>query len=156
MKVVKQKFSQGPPNGWLLGWDEERFFPDFIKIAHPFLSINLTSFDYSFCNKFHVRSDTNEIGQYLALTVCLSFIVDAYSIHWTFYDYKGRTGKVVPSPCKEPESILEYRIREFLAKQGFVEIPDNWYNAKVEGVHLDLSDDEHVILGKCLFDDFDG
>lgn len=57
-KAVRDQFQNGPPNGWLLGWDEMRYFELLRNAAKPYGAINQTSFDYGFCNWFDVRIDS--------------------------------------------------------------------------------------------------
>ena len=66
---LKQKvfdaFERGIPNGWILHWDENRFFDQISEIVRPYPLINYTTFDYAFCNRFEMDCRGDRKGTYL-------------------------------------------------------------------------------------------
>jgi hypothetical protein len=151
---VRTAFADGPPNGWLLGWPEDRGFDEFSRMAAPHKPTNHTSFDYAFCNHFDVRVDEPDANGYVVLTLLMSFVADVFSLHWTAYQPGGQGGRVVSEYPKA--SSLETRVRSWLAEKGFMSIPDDLFNMELPGVALELSGSQNVTLGKCLFRDHEG
>jgi hypothetical protein len=92
---ISEQFQEGPPNGWLLGWPRDRFFPQLAEAVAPERVENQTSFDYSFCNRYEVRVD-GLAGNVAVLTIRISFVADAFSLHWTKYNLEMTTS--VPGP----------------------------------------------------------
>ncbi len=148
---IQRVFSAGPPNGWLLGWDENRGFDELKAVAAPWVVANCTSFDYSFCNWFEVEFDLRPFGKRVTLTVEVSFIADYYSVHWTEYSGDGRSRVVADVP---QVSDVRARIVAWLERRGFVPVPDGLSSQTVPGVVLELSEPDLVNVGKCLFADF--
>lgn len=144
--VVKQ-FENGPPSGWLLGWDESRLHGVVSAAVQPSECVNETSFDYSFCNRFVVTPATRA-GRRMELTVLVSFVARFYSIYWT--RHSGRVRKV--ASAVDPAEIAR-RVHEALVAQGFAELPADWHSEPVPGVVLELAGASTVTLGKCLFED---
>lgn len=153
---VRSAFAGGPPNGWMEGWALDRHFTEFVQVASPQKAVNVTSFDYSFCNRFEARVNGLVDRRYAVLSVLLSFIADVYTIHWTLYEGDGRVGRVIKAPPSADAAELQLRVERWLAQIGFTRIRDDWYDTELEGIVLELSGDTAVTLGKCLFQDFDG
>lgn len=149
---IRNQFRGGPPNGWLLGWDESRCFPLVAAAAAPYPTINHTSFDYGFCNWFEVRIDDTSDGYYWTLTIKLSFIVPTYGFHWTRYE--SLTQGVVSPAAPAGYQVVEDEVRMALENAGFFELPAKWYEQELQGVELELSGTKGVTLSKCLFNDY--
>jgi hypothetical protein len=156
LETVRKAFAAGPPNGWLLGWLVDRHFSGFAQAASPVKARNVTTFDYAFCNHFEARINGLTGGRFATLTVMLSFIADVYVLHWTLYESDGRTGQVVAAAPSEEAAALQGRIKHWLAKVGFLPLPDSWHELRLDGIELELSGARNVTLGKCLFRDYDG
>ena len=152
---VRAAFIKGQPNGWLSGWATDRHFSQFAQLVSPYMAVNVTSFDYAACNRFEVRTTVLPDGRYATLSVLLSFLADMYVLHWTIYDVDGTTGHVLGAPPSVDDENLQQMVERWLANLAFTRMPDDWYNTEID-VHLELSGDRHVTLGKCLFQDFDG
>lgn len=150
---VCRQFSDSPPNGWLLGWDESRCYELIHAAAAPCETTNNTSFDYNFCNLF-ISKATGRDECYWTLTVRLSFIVPAYSMHWTQYEKSGEAFVIQEAPNDYTQ--IESKIRAAIENAGFFELPRDWYEQELQGIELELSGTENVTLGKCLFQDYDG
>ncbi len=149
---IHSQFDKGPPNGWLLGWDESRCFALISAAAAPHPTSNHTSFDYGFCNWFEVRIDSEGDDRYWTLTIKLSFIAPAYCIHWTQYESPTQ-GAVIPA-APVGYKIVEDKVRIAAENAGFFGIPTEWCEKQLLGVELELSGTENVTLGKCLFTDY--
>jgi hypothetical protein len=148
--VVRSTFANGPPNGWTLRWDRERFFSELTHLSDPYECANETSFDYSFCNRLVTTIDGQQRSW--SLTVRVSFVAPFYSLHWTRYrDSDVRVVPVVPGDI----DVIRRRIRRFLDDQGFDELPDDWHDARIEGLKLELAGESEVTIGKCLFEDYE-
>ena len=150
---IQRKFSNGCPNGFLLGWDVNRFFKSLLSLFVGFKVINDTDFNYSYCNSYDIELGTGEDGKMFILTLKASFIADTYTIHVTKYSKNKRSGKVI-----HIEEYREYagevvKARSFMEEQGFIEILDDDMELFVENVDLELA--ERATVGKCLFDDFE-
>ncbi len=153
IESIECQFRGGPPNGWLLGWDESRCATLVSTAAAPHTTTNNTSFDYGFCNWFEVRIDNTNDDLFWTLTIKLSFIAPAFCVHWTQYD-RSTQGTFIPmAPAGYRE--VEKKVCAALESVGFFEISDEWYNVKLHGIELELSSEEHVSIGKCLFSDFE-
>lgn len=150
---VREAFSDGPPNGWLLGWAEDRGFREFAQVVAPHKAANNTSFDYAFCNHFDVRMALDD-AKYAVLTVLTSFVADVFSMHWTLYGPGGRGGQVVNDVPRG--RALEATVQDWLAGRGFVSLPDRLGDVVLDGLELELSGEENVTLAKCVFQDFEG
>src|SRR5262245_40389019 len=96
VRAVHHRFQDGPPNGWLLGWDEMRHFALIRAAAAPHQVSNQTSFDYGFCNWFDIRIDSDDDERYWTLTIKLSFITPTYCLFWTRYENPTQ-GAVIPN-----------------------------------------------------------
>ena len=151
---IRERFSSGVPNGWALDWDRHRLESVVAIAAEPFECSNATSFDYARCNTYEVRVPVDE-DSWLTLTANISFVDDYYSMHWTRYEQGGRSGAVT-EPMDESLVDLSARVGNSLVAQGFAELPAEWEAAPLPGVELELSEDDDVTVGKCLFHDFDG
>ncbi len=150
---IQKKFSNGCPNALLLGWDRNRFFQIFLSLFVGFKVINETDFNYSYCNSYEIELGKNVCDEIFILTLKVSFIVDAYTIHVTKYSSNRRTGVVIPY-----EECLEYvdeigKAKTFLEGKEFIEIQDNEMDIFLENIDLELA--EKATVGKCLFDDFE-
>ena len=155
LQQVQLAFRDGPPNGWILGWDLNRYFSEIEGAAAPYPVINYTSFDYSYCNNYQIHDDSERC--HFFLTVLVSFITPVYSLHWT--GLRNQTGAVVLRPPAQ-YAALENKIAAKLKDLGLMDFPPDWSEVKVEGVHLELSEPEDAGLGKFLFGismgDFEG
>ena len=151
---VEAAFAEGPPNGWLLGWDEKRFERDLRQLADSAPVFNATSFDYAFCNKYEVEIRETSGEVYWILTIRISYIVDAYTLHWTEYR-TTETGRVVGTPSIEACRRTESAVLQFLSQVGCSDVSDNWYRHRIPGIRLELGGTE-ATLGKCLFEDYEG
>lgn len=153
IRDIQRKFSNGCPNGYLLGWDVNRFFKPLLSLFAGFRVINETDFNYSYCNSYDIELGIGEDEKIYFLTLKASFIADIYTVHVTGYSKNKRRGKVVDvMKFPEYEKQIE-RARSFMNGQGFMEILDEDMELVVESVDLELA--EHATLGKCLFDDFE-
>lgn len=152
LKVVRDQFQDGPPNGWLLGWDEMRYFKLISSAAEPHVTINQTSFDYGFCNWFDVHIEPGGDERCWLLTIKLSFIAPTYCMFWT--QYEGPTHGTVIATAPDGYQPIEDKVRALVHNKGFFELPDEWYDKQVEGVFLELSESGNVTLSKCLFTDY--
>lgn len=152
---IRTLFGPEPPSGWLLGWNDERYFDDFAALLKSYGElVNETSFDYSFCNSYvlYVGDRSNE--SFESLTISLSFVADAFQLIWSGYRSFGRKGSVFNSQS-DFHIEIENRCRGFAQKLGFIECSPEVFNMPIKGVRLELSGKENVTVGKCLFDDFD-
>lgn len=146
------RFRDAVPNGWLLGWDRNRFRQQFAEASKPIIVTNNTSFDYSRCNQYDFETVHAGSKCFLLLTLRLSFILPYFCLHWTEYDETKTHGRVVQLEGDE----LEKKIRGTAQRLGFEELPDAWLGVRVSGIQLELSEDENVTISKCLFDDYSG
>ena len=148
---IQRVFADGPPNGWLLGWDENRGFVELKRVAYPWLVENCTSFDYAFCNWFDIAcridSDSNEY----ILGVFTSFIADYYQLFWTRLDRGRKRAEVVPEVVEM--SGVHAAVVEWLHRRGFSSVPPEFDGRIVPGVELELSEPDEVTVDKCLFRD---
>ncbi len=151
--AIGRRFSGGPPNGWVLGWDRTRMFAEICREAKDYSCTNCTSFDYSFCNRYEIRVDESSY-EFWNLTVRISFVLDVFSLHWTRYVAGGKRGWVLDDAPNQEASLVELRIRDSLESKGYDELPADWYEEPIDGVVLELSGDRATI-GKCLFEDHD-
>jgi hypothetical protein len=151
---VRHQFSEEPPNGWLLGWDRERYLALVQNTCVPFVVTNTTSFDYAFCNRFEVRFDEPAREHFWVLTVRISFVLPIFSLHWTKYD-STTVGTVVTQVAGEHREVEE-SVRRALESIGLNELPEEWSEEEVGGVELELSGANNVTISKCLFEDYAG
>jgi len=150
---IQKKFSDGCPNGFLLGWDINRFFQSLISLFVGFKVINDTDFNYSYCNSYEIELGENESDEIFILTLKVSFIVDAFVLHVTRYSSNRRSGKVIHfDECSEYAGEIK-KAKIFLVGKGFVEMQNDDMESVVDGVHLELA--EIPTVGKCLFEDFE-
>lgn len=152
IRIIRSRFHDGPPNGWLLCWDETRYFALVSDAATPYPTINYTSFDYGFCNWFEVRIDSDH--RYWTFTIKLSFIAPVYCVHWTQYESPSQGAVISAAPLGH--QAVEDNVRTAVERAGFFELPTEWYDQQVQGIELELSGTENVTIGKCLFSDYDG
>lgn len=153
INTVREKFSNGVPNGWLLNWDSERFSKELKELSNEFEFINSTSFDYAFCNSYNLFFPSQASENYEMATIEISFIVDAYQIFWTEYFDYGKRGKVIPATTSKKSKAVEIRIRSFLNEKGFTDCLLDWSEINIQNIQLELS--EKATLGKCLFVDYE-
>lgn len=154
LSAIRERFHEGPPNGWLLGWDQCRFMSEIVGASAGAIVTNYTSFDYSFCNTYEVTpGEHHECHD--ALTVRISFIVDAFALHWTCTPCKESSARVVATPHTPLALRIEAQIRQALETRGFEAVPAPEHDRPVPGVALELAGDR-ATLGKCLFDDYEG
>jgi hypothetical protein len=151
---LRGQFSEHPPNGWLLGWDEERHLALVEKTCAPYAVTNTTSFDYAFCNRYEVRLDDTNSSGFWVLTVRLSFIMPVFSLHWTRYESQTEGAVITRVPGEHHE--VEERLRKALESVGLDELPNEWSEREVGGLELELSGDTNVTVSKCLFEDYAG
>ncbi|WP_165248261.1 hypothetical protein [Paludisphaera soli] len=154
IRLVQERFRDGPPNGWLLGWDPARCLDSVGRAARPHHVGNTTSFDYGFCNQFEVAIGAGGRGECWVLTIHLSFVAPTFCLFWT--RYKSPNKGVVNAGVPEGQRALEDEVRAAIQAEGFFELPDEWFDVHVDGVRLELSDAADVTLNKCLFCDYDG
>lgn len=153
---VRDAFRDGPPNGWLLGWDPDRLIAGIQGLTPSDCQIsNRSSFDYSFCNSFEIKFPAVK-NKYLVLITKVSFIADVFCLYWVRYKHKGGKGNVIPSPETAEQCETEKSLRSFLEAMEFSELPAEWHSARVEGVRLELAECGSVTLDKCLFEDHAG
>ncbi len=152
--AVQRQFQHSAPNGWLLGWDRNRGFALVCTAAAPHQTTNHSSFDFGFCNWYEVCVNGNTDQCFWSLTIKLSFILPIYCIYWTRYEssIKGSVIDTAPTGYQ----VVEDNVRVAVENAGFFELPDDWYERKIDGVELELSGNERVTLGKCLFTDYEG
>lgn len=150
---IKRAFKDSPPNGFLLGWDSDRYYDSLKALCHTCRVTNDTDFNYSFCNSYEFVPELGSVAHVYTITVKLSFIVPAYTLHVTKYSVNKKTGKVVfgPDVPREVEMLSE-TVREYIETKGFQEIGNEEMDEEVPGVELELAD--QATIGKCLFDDF--
>lgn len=148
---VESVFSTAPPNGWLLHWDRSRHFGDFSMLVAPLAAVNQTSFDYQFCNWFDVELPRTDGGT-CVLTVMLSYVVPAASMHWTEYAPSRRQGAVVEVPSCDGSVDLQRRVERWVTDLGFVLLPVDEQAVVVGVTSLDLCEGD-ATLGRCLFVD---
>ncbi|MCA9280080.1 MAG: hypothetical protein H6815_12470 [Phycisphaeraceae bacterium] len=151
---IRTQYRERPPNGWLLGWERERYLLLVQEACAPHAVVNATSFDYAFCNRYEVNLSEGDAGIFYMLAVRLSFIAPVFSLHWTRYESqtKGSVVSSVPSDCSQ----LEEKLRKTLERAGLTGLPDEWFEQEVSGVELELSGTSNVTIGKCLFEDYEG
>ncbi len=154
-EIVANRFRSGPPNGWLEGWEVNRFHAELLELSGKLTLANHTSFDYAFCNLYEVEVPGSTSDVLWVLTIRISFIVDAFSLHWTRYECDGRQG-AVRTPTISTCRTIEAEVRRFLQNRAFIEPSVADCDSRVTGVELELSDPDMVTLGKCLFQDYDG
>ncbi|MCL7422221.1 MAG: hypothetical protein M8364_15085 [Methylobacter sp.] len=148
---IQSKFTPSCPNGMLLGWDRNRFYDLISSLFVGYKVINQTDFNYSYCNSFDIEIGRSPIGQIYVLTIKISFIVDAYTVHVTEYSRDRNRAKLVQGEeVPETKHKIE-KIKRLMEQKGFQEINDE-FNDIVSGVELELA--EEATIGKCLFDDF--
>lgn len=149
LEVINQKFGSGIPNGFLLGWDADRFLIDFKSIiGNDFKLINQTDFSYSYCNSYDILIDRT-----LVLTIQISFIVDLYSIHLTKYSTDRKQGKVIPLSPSITNNQRIKKLIKFLENNKFEEISDIQYSFEVEDLSLELAD--KPIIANFIFEDYE-
>jgi hypothetical protein len=150
-KRSSQALSQAKPS-----WDVSRFAESLKKYSKPYSITNYSTFDYSACNNYEVNvpiTDSHDKYPRLILSVRISFIIDAFCLHWTRYESNQRAQVLSETP-KDDATFVEEKVRSFLISQGFMEVPDEWMDVHIPNVHLELSRDSEVTLSKCLFDDY--
>lgn len=150
---VRNVFGESPPNGILLGWDEDRFYASLSMLCRDCRVVNETDFNYSYCNSFQLEPNHSVRDHDYVLTFKTSFVADAFSVHVTRYTKDRKQGKVVgENECPELLPALE-TVRRFAEESGFQEVDGLAQDIVIEGVSLELGDP--ATLGKCLFDDFE-
>ncbi|VTR93352.1 unnamed protein product [Gemmata massiliana] len=147
---VQGQFRNGVPNGWLLGWKLDRGYATINESIAPHKAANMTTFDYCFCNYYELMIG-NDYPKF-ALAIRISFIVPAYSLHWTRYDseHSGVVTRDIPVAAVH----IENKIRSTIDGLGYFELPSDWHDKEINDVILELSDTDSVTLGKCLFCDY--
>ncbi len=152
---IRRQFQTAPPSGWELHWDADRFYDDLKEIlGGNYKLCNCTNFDYSFCNSYELTVENKNGNEKWILAIKVSFIVDAYSLHWTYYPRNKQAYVLMDQKDAQLQNI-EDKIVSFLGSKGFSDVSHKVYNMKLEDVSLELSDPDEVTVGKCLFDDFE-
>ncbi len=153
VQEVRKQFGESCPNGTLLAWNENRFFPSLTKLCAECKVNNCTDFNYSYCNSFEIEPSVTLKEHVYIVTFKTSFVLDVYSLHVTRYSKDRRHGKVVrEQECADLMPIME-TIRQFAEREGFQELRSTDHDVIIDGISLELSD--VATLGKCLFDDFE-
>ena len=145
---VKEAFANGVPPGYLLNWEEDRFFSEISQIVTPMRVVNETDFNYAFCNRYSIY-DTNR-EYYFGLWI--SFIADVYSLS----QFKRISNTQVSEVGKSESCCLSEKkdeIKQFLTNKNFIAFPESWDKVVVPGIKLELSD--VVTLDRCLFEDYE-
>lgn len=153
ISTVKSKFGDGCPNGFLLEWDANRFYSSIIEICRKCKVINQTDFNYAYCNTYVIRPGTKTGNFIYELTLNISFIVDAFSFHWTRYTPNLKKGGVISTNEIEVEYDPTDSLIEFLEKNQYQEVQPDWFDLNIDDVQLELA--EEATLGKCLFHDYE-
>jgi len=149
---IQRRFKSSCPNGVLLKWDRNRFYDSLLQLFVGYKVKNQTDFNYSYCNSFDVEMNARGAsGQFYKLTLKISFIVDAYTLHLTEYSNDKKRGKVISSEGITEVLFIIKKIKQFMEQKGFQEIYDDM-NVVVPNVELELA--KTATIGKCLFDDF--
>ena len=151
--VVRSRFADGPPNGWLERWDVDRFSEELKALARPDRLSNLTSFDDAFGNTYKVAIEPGRTGSTLSLTIKISFIADAFCLYWQSTGRNGTPRRLAPGEPDGAGRPLEERIRAFFARRAFVEVSAAEFGRPIEVVATELGESDRVTLGQCLFDD---
>lgn len=152
IEEIQRSYSESYPNGLLEGWDTKRFSQILELIFSDCKFSNQTDFNYSNCNSYDVELGESEDDGYLVLTIKISYICDAFSLHVIRY-INRKCGGVIPlHNCNEYLDKMVATRNVFLGK-GFREIKPDEMDIEVEGVELELA--EVATVGKCLFDDFE-
>lgn len=152
IRDINNAYSTAIPNGFLLGWDENRFFTELKFLFSDLKVINTTDFNYSFCNTYEI--DLGEKGNTsFILTLKISFIANAFVLYVTEYSKNLKYGKVLFQ--EESDEQLEYlnRVQNFMFEKGFIEPSNEDLDVIIQDVHLELADISTI--DKCLFDDFE-
>jgi len=150
---IQNAFSDGCPNGSLLGWDANRFYEPLVKIFNGLSVSNETDFNYSYCNSYDIALSTGTQGEIFIVTIKVSFIIDAYRMQLTEYSKDKKAGRVIEFEGLSDSLYFVDNVRSFFADRGFIEIADEALNNKIEDVQLELAD--VATVGKCLFDDYE-
>ena len=150
-KQVELAFSKEAPNGYLLGWDSNRYFSDFTRLVQPHACRNQTTFDYQFCTTFALglRQNSSE----LCLTLLMSFIAPVASIHWTEKKPNWKHPRVVPPPVFAAAMEQDKNIQKWLTGLGFGLLTSTQEDTPVRVTTLELCEGQATI-GRCLFYDF--
>jgi len=153
IESIQNAFSNGCPNGALLGWDANRFYESLTKLFYEFSISNETDFNYSYCNSYDIAVGNGEQGENFVITVKISFIIDAYRMQLTEYSKDKKSGKVIDFEDLNEGTRFAENVRSFFEDRGFTEVADEELTHIVENVHLELAD--LATVGKCLFDDYE-
>ncbi|MCB1050039.1 MAG: hypothetical protein H6510_12610 [Acidobacteria bacterium] len=150
LKKIQSAFAGDYPNGYVLGWDSERFFFDLQKLAKGYELVNDTDFNYSRCNDFAFC--TTDQKEHCSLKI--SFILDCFWLSfWQVKNRQGILGHVVERQLMNPDlGRLSMRLKLFLESQSFFEVSKDDLNLVVPGVRLELA--EQATIEKCLFEDY--
>lgn len=149
---IREAFSQGVPNGFLLDWDRERFYSSLVREFKGCRVINDTDFNYSFCNTYELDGLGSSKEDYV-ITIKISFVADAYTVYVTKYWDSRRKGKVVPDELVPEIGCSVSDVKIFFKKMGFEEVDGEMMDVEIPDVQLELA--ETATIGKCLFDDFE-
>ena len=153
ISIVKNKFGDGCPNGFLLEWDVNRYHSSIKEICRNCKVTNQTDFNYAYCNTYEIRPETRNTKFIYELTLNISFIVDAFSLHWTKYTTNLKKGGVISSNEIEVEYDPTDGLIKFLEKNEYQEVKSDWFEINIDDVQLELA--EKATLGKCLFHDYE-
>lgn len=152
LQIIRDKFKNGPPNGYNLAWNENRFWDELKKAVNPHKVINTTSFDYSFCNSYEIEINSAFSIASRRLIIHISFIMDVYEVYWTQQAFL-KEPQVVKSHQNKKDFHIENQIHQLLGSHNFVEVSDALYDTKLTDIKLELSEPENITVGKCLFND---
>lgn len=152
IEEIKARFNRGCPNGFLLGWDRDRFLKEVTDLSAPLRVINNTDFNYSYCNSYEIIISSNSNEPELSVILKLSFILDIYSLYCVEYVSGRRIGRVVKIASSGVVFYLTDKLEVFFTSIGFDRISNDFGGIEVKGVCLELA--EAATVEKCLFDDF--
>lgn len=143
---IFKSFSKGYPNGYSLGWDEDRYIIELRSRFSDWSIENQTSFDYAFCNTvfFYNNKTLPDIG----LTVKFSFIHPSFIMYFSEYNKKAKFYKPTSFFCNRTAN----QVRNFMNAKGFSEVKVEILNVILPDVDLQLAD--IATIEKCLFDDY--
>lgn len=150
---IQRIFSNSCPNGFLLGWNKNRFFSSLKSICKDLEVINETDFNYSYCNSYDIRQKIDTSENNYNITLKASFILAAYSLYVTKYSNNGKSGEIMLEIDSPEIKTTLVKIKRFIENEGFLEIKSEDMDAIIPDVNLELA--TVATIEKCLFDDFE-
>jgi len=142
---IRVSYRSTIPDGYALGWSEDRYLAALKKRLPDYQIDNFTSFDYAVCNTYELNVQA-ELRSYIA-TLKISFIVDCYVL------YIGHLKRISASDAQTHFAPIAKSIHQLLDGGGFQEIQTEVLDVVVPGVTLNLA--PQATIGKCLFDDYE-